>query len=63
MAEGARAAGLAPSCVHAESDWEPAAEALAKRLSAGDRILVKGSRSMRMERVVARIVDAAGGAH
>jgi UDP-N-acetylmuramoyl-tripeptide--D-alanyl-D-alanine ligase len=60
MADGARAAGLAPDRIHAYADWEPAADALARGLRPGDRVLVKGSRSMRMERIVERIAAAAG---
>ncbi|MGH0028496.1 MAG: glutamate ligase domain-containing protein, partial [Myxococcota bacterium] len=63
VAEGALAGGLDASRVHAERDWEPAAESLAKQVRSGDRVLVKGSRSMRMERVVDRIVDAVRGSH
>jgi UDP-N-acetylmuramoyl-tripeptide--D-alanyl-D-alanine ligase len=61
VADGARAAGLADGRIHAYADWEPAAEAIAKGLRPGDRVLVKGSRSMRMERIVERIAAAAGG--
>jgi UDP-N-acetylmuramoyl-tripeptide--D-alanyl-D-alanine ligase len=61
VAEGAVAAGMGADRVHAETDWEPAARALAKRLRPGDRVLVKGSRSMRMERIVEHIADAVGG--
>jgi UDP-N-acetylmuramoyl-tripeptide--D-alanyl-D-alanine ligase len=60
VADGALAAGLAADRVHAYADWEPAAAALADGLQPGDRVLVKGSRSMRMERIVERIAAAAG---
>jgi len=60
VAEGARAAGLSAERIHAVEDWEQAAAALTKRLSPGDRVLVKGSRAMRMERIVERIADAIG---
>jgi UDP-N-acetylmuramoyl-tripeptide--D-alanyl-D-alanine ligase len=63
VAEGARSAGMGAEHVHASSDWETAAESLAKQLRPGDRVLVKGSRAMRMERIVERIALAVGGAH
>jgi UDP-N-acetylmuramoyl-tripeptide--D-alanyl-D-alanine ligase len=62
VADGARSAGLAADRIHAYAEWEPAAEALTLSLRPGDRVLVKGSRSMRMERIVERIAAAAGGA-
>jgi len=62
VAEGARAAGLGDEHVHAEASWESVAAALEKRIRPGDRVLVKGSRSMRMERIVEHITAAAGGA-
>jgi UDP-N-acetylmuramyl pentapeptide synthase len=62
VADGARSAGLAAERIHAYAEWEPAAEALTLSLRPGDRVLVKGSRSMRMERIVERIAAAAGGA-
>jgi UDP-N-acetylmuramoyl-tripeptide--D-alanyl-D-alanine ligase len=61
VAEGARGAGLAADRVLAETDWERVAEALEKRVQSGDRVLVKGSRAMRLERIVERIAAAAGG--
>ena len=61
VAAGARASGLAADRIHAEASWEPAAEALQQRIRPGDRVLVKGSRSMRMERIVEHIAAAAGG--
>jgi UDP-N-acetylmuramoyl-tripeptide--D-alanyl-D-alanine ligase len=63
VAEGAQAAGLSPDRIHPSDDWEQSAEALTKRLSPGDRVLVKGSRAMRMERIVDRITEAIGRAH
>jgi UDP-N-acetylmuramyl pentapeptide synthase len=48
--------------VLANPDWEPIAEALCKRVAAGDQILVKGSRAMRMERIVERLTANGGSA-
>jgi UDP-N-acetylmuramoyl-tripeptide--D-alanyl-D-alanine ligase len=54
--DGARAAGLADETTTAYADTEALLEALGGRLRSGDRVLVKGSRGMRMERVVERIL-------
>jgi len=61
VAEAARAGGLPGARVHALADAERAAEAVLAVLLPRDRVLVKGSRSMRMERVVDRIAQAHGG--
>jgi len=52
VAAGARAAGLADQRIHVGSDHQTIAARLRERLGKGDRILVKGSRAARMERVV-----------
>lgn len=57
--EAARAAGLLESR-HVETP-EDAVSLLLKRLAPGDRLLVKGSRGMRMERVVDALVARLGG--
>jgi len=57
--EAARQAGLAES--HHVTTFEDAVALLLKRLAPGDAVLVKGSRGMRMERVVDALVARFGG--
>jgi UDP-N-acetylmuramoyl-tripeptide--D-alanyl-D-alanine ligase len=57
--EAAREAGLAESH-HAET-FEDTVAQLLKRLAPGDAVLVKGSRGMRMERVVDALIGRFGG--
>jgi len=57
--ETARQAGLAES--HHVTTFEDAVALLLKRLAPGDAVLVKGSRGMRMERVVDALVARFGG--
>ena len=56
----ARAAGMDAASLHAGRDWEETAQRVLEGLGAGDRVLVKGSRSMRMERIVAHVRRGAG---
>ncbi|GAB4175364.1 MAG: UDP-N-acetylmuramoyl-tripeptide--D-alanyl-D-alanine ligase [Geothermobacteraceae bacterium] len=51
MAEGARQAGLASRRIRIATNHEEAAACLGRVLREGDRVLVKGSRGMRMERI------------
>jgi UDP-N-acetylmuramyl pentapeptide synthase len=52
VAAGARESGMDPARIHAGLAPEEAAARLRELLAAEDWVLVKGSRSMRMERVV-----------
>ena len=56
--EAARQAGLAES--HHVTTFEDTVALLLKRLAPGDAVLVKGSRGMRMERVVDALVARFG---
>lgn len=51
VAAGAREAGLAEDRVRVLAGYEQAVELLQELLQPGDRVLVKGSRGMRMERI------------
>ena len=57
MAEGAEAAGLPAARAATFSTSEEAAAGISALIQEGDLILVKGSRGMRMERVVQRLKD------
>lgn len=52
VAEGASAAGLPAERIHRSASAEEVAAELGRVIGAGDWVLVKGSRGMRMERVV-----------
>jgi UDP-N-acetylmuramoyl-tripeptide--D-alanyl-D-alanine ligase len=60
IAEGAQAAGMPASRVHAVDSLQEALALLAAIQRPGDVVLVKGSRGMAMERLVAAMVDEAG---
>lgn len=57
--DAARAAGLGEA--HHTTTFEDTVALLLKRLAAGDAVLVKGSRGMRMERVVDALLARLGG--
>lgn len=52
VAEGACEAGLAEGCIHVFNDHESLARSLHTRIAKGDRVLIKGSRAARMERII-----------
>jgi UDP-N-acetylmuramoyl-tripeptide--D-alanyl-D-alanine ligase len=52
VAQGARAAGMPPERVAADPSWEQIGARVRADLREADQILVKGSRAMRMERIV-----------
>jgi UDP-N-acetylmuramoyl-tripeptide--D-alanyl-D-alanine ligase len=56
----ARAAGLAAEACIEGRDHDDVVERVAARLRPGDRVLVKGSRAARMERVVEGLVERTG---
>ncbi|MFQ5743570.1 MAG: UDP-N-acetylmuramoyl-tripeptide--D-alanyl-D-alanine ligase [Acidobacteriota bacterium] len=61
VAGGAEAAGLAKEAISYFGTAEEAGATLAHRLEAGDLVLVKGSRALRMERVVETLAAADAG--
>jgi UDP-N-acetylmuramoyl-tripeptide--D-alanyl-D-alanine ligase len=61
VAAGAREAGLARDRIHIAESHEGLATRLRERLGKGDRVLVKGSRAARMERVIDALARAADG--
>jgi UDP-N-acetylmuramoyl-tripeptide--D-alanyl-D-alanine ligase len=57
IADGARSGGLDDECVLSYSDSVKAGAELRERVGAGDIILIKGSRGMKMERIVDALED------
>lgn len=52
IADGALEAGMSEGAVIVETEHEKITESIGRFLRAGDRVLVKGSRAMQMERIV-----------
>jgi UDP-N-acetylmuramyl pentapeptide synthase len=50
-----RAAAVFGARGRAVEEWQGAADVLEEEAASGDRILIKGSRAMRLERLVARL--------
>jgi len=63
FARGAEAGGLAPEAMHSFGDSDEAAGAVPELLRAGDTILIKGSRGIRMERISRTLLDNDGDGH
>jgi UDP-N-acetylmuramoyl-tripeptide--D-alanyl-D-alanine ligase len=57
LAEGAKSAGMEGSRIHTFANPEEVPESLENRVGEGDWILVKGSRRLRMERVVEALIE------
>jgi len=57
ISEGARAAGLSPERIIETATTDEAATALRKLLDAGDLLLLKGSRSVGMERIIEVLLE------
>jgi len=57
LAQGAKSAGMEESRIHTFANPEEIAESLVSVVGEGDWILVKGSRRLRMERVVEALID------
>jgi UDP-N-acetylmuramoyl-tripeptide--D-alanyl-D-alanine ligase len=55
IAEGAKAAGMAPGQIHQVPDAEAAAQLVGDLVGPGDAVLVKASRGVHLERVVERL--------
>jgi UDP-N-acetylmuramoyl-tripeptide--D-alanyl-D-alanine ligase len=58
IADGARRAGLSPGAIHGAADAAEAARRAADMIRDGDVVLVKASRGVGLERVVAGLVSA-----
>jgi UDP-N-acetylmuramoyl-tripeptide--D-alanyl-D-alanine ligase len=60
LAEGARSAGMDEARIHSFADPQKVLESLEEAVEEGDWILVKGSRRMRLERMVEELVKRLG---
>jgi len=60
LAEGARTAGMEAQNVRVVRNHQEALEGLGQMVKEGDWILVKGSRRMRMERIIEGLIESLG---
>ena len=60
LAKGAKEAGMDERRVHLAKDYGEILESLEDLVEEGDWILVKGSRKMRMERIVEGLIERLG---
>jgi len=60
LAEGARAGGMEEGRIHSFTDPEEVLKSLEDAVEEGDWILIKGSRRMRMERIVEKLIHHLG---
>ncbi|MFT6399103.1 MAG: alanine racemase [Bradymonadia bacterium] len=58
IVEGARAAGMPSANLHALADVREAGKLLASEANAGDRVLLKGARPQRLERIAPQLYGA-----
>lgn len=58
LAKGALRQGLPPAAVRECSDWRDAADRLLPVLQPGDLVLVKGSRAVQLDRLIAAVEEA-----
>lgn len=63
VSEGACRAGMDPARIHVAAGWEEASELLLTLSRPGDTLLVKASRGLGLERVVARLAGEEGAPH
>ena len=59
-ASGAKAGGMDGRSVHTAGTYEEVLERLEELMEKGDWILVKGSRKMRMEKIVEGLIERRG---
>ncbi len=60
LVEGAREGGMGPHQIRYYENSDQAGEALAEEVSGGDLVVCKGSRGVRIERVVQRLIHQTG---
>lgn len=65
IAEAARSAGLDPACVHefGQGEWDAVVARIRSTIMPGDALLIKGSQSTRLEKIVLQLLDNLDEAH